>query len=158
MPKINLFTTIDAPRPLVFDLARDISIHAETVPWTRERAVGQHTTGKLDLGDIVVFEATHFGVRQRLTARITEFDYPFYFGDVMVSGAFSALTHRHYFAESDNNVTVMTDELDFTSPLGPIGRIADLLFLESYMRTFLQRRNANLKQIAEVAARRPQGV
>jgi len=45
--------------------------------------------------------------------------------------------------------TVMRDRFEFDSPLGILGRIADWLFLASYMRRFLVRRNAVLKQLAE---------
>jgi hypothetical protein len=43
----------------------------------------------------------------------------------------------------------MQDTLDFTAPMGPLGRFAERLFLARYMRSFLVRRNAHLKQIAE---------
>jgi hypothetical protein len=36
-----------------------------------------------------------------------------------------------------------------TSPLGILGKIADRLFLTSYMHRFIIRRNAVLKQLAE---------
>lgn len=44
----------------------------------------------------------------------------------------------------------MTDELDFEAPLGPLGRLAEVLFLTRYMRRFLEARAAFIKARAEV--------
>jgi len=85
-------------------------------------------------------------------SRITQFQRPTLFADEMVRGAFRTLRHTHTF-EASGSGTVMRDHLEFTSPLGPLGKIADTLFVERYMRRFLQTRNANLKRIAEEAAR-----
>lgn len=47
----------------------------------------------------------------------------------------------------------MIDVFDYTSPLGPLGSLADLLFLRRYMTRLLRDRNAYLKREAESAAR-----
>jgi ligand-binding SRPBCC domain-containing protein len=152
MSTVHVETIINAPRTLVFDLARDVDVHAETVPWTREKIVGKVSHGKLEAEDIVTFDAVHFGVRQRLTARISKFEPPSHFEDVMMAGAFAAMTHCHDFAEVSEGQTLMTDDLTFASPLGIFGKAADVLFLRRYMTNFLERRNANLKRIAERSA------
>ena len=46
----------------------------------------------------------------------------------------------------------MIDELEYRAPLGLLGRIADVLFLERYMRNLLETRALALKQMAERAA------
>ena len=106
------------------------------------------TSGRLGLGDEVTWEATHFGVRQRLTSRITEFDPPNRFVDEMVRGAFARFRHEHQFLSVPDG-TDMVDIFDYTSPLGPLGRLADRLFLRRYMTTLLRQRNAYLKRAAE---------
>ena len=45
--------------------------------------------------------------------------------------------------------TLMRDRLEWTSPLGVLGHLADALFLERYMLRFLVTRNRNLKAIIE---------
>jgi len=62
---------INAPTERCFDLARDIAFHQRSVAHTAERAIGGVTGGLIALGETVTWEATHFGVRQRLTVRIT---------------------------------------------------------------------------------------
>jgi hypothetical protein len=43
----------------------------------------------------------------------------------------------------------MIDVFEYRSPLGPLGRIADLLFLRRYMRSLLTMRNRHIKAAAE---------
>lgn len=43
----------------------------------------------------------------------------------------------------------MTDVFDFTSPLGPLGHLANWLLITRYMRRFLSDRNQLIKSVAE---------
>src|ERR1700720_4275763 len=148
MPVIVLRTRVAAPPSRCFDLARDVELHQRSTAASRERAVGGVTSGLLGAGDEVTWEATHFGVRQRLSSRITEFDPPNRFVDVMVRGAFVRFRHEHQFLALGDG-TEMVDTFDYTSPLGPLGRLADGLFLRRYMTALLRDRNAYLKRVAE---------
>ena len=148
MPTIRIATSIDAPAERCFDLARDVGAHLRSTPGTGERAVGGVTIGLLELGDEVTWEARHLGIRQRLTARISRFERPVLFEDVMVRGAFASLRHVHEFLPRDGGTT-MIDTFTFTSPLGPVGAIVDRLFLAGYMRRLLVSRANELKRMAE---------
>jgi ligand-binding SRPBCC domain-containing protein len=139
---------IRAPRERVFDLARSIDAHRYTTGGTRERAVAGVTTGLIALDDEVTWEARHFGVRQQLTVRVTGFDRPRHFQDIMISGAFKHMIHDHEFAVHPAG-TLMRDRFEFQSPLGILGQIGDQFFLTAYMRRFLAQRNEVLKQLAE---------
>src|SRR5580700_11093177 len=88
MPLIRLTTLIHAPASVCFDLARSVDAHVASAAGTGERAIDGVTTGLMTLGDEVTWEATHFGVRQRLRVRITELDPPRRFTDEMVRGEF----------------------------------------------------------------------
>lgn len=140
---------IDAPIELCFDYARDIDIHTRTV-WkhTKERAVEGRTSGMIEAGEQVTFEATHFLVRQRLTSKVTAYERPLFFVDEMVSGAFKSLKHSRTFTASSNG-TVMRDELALEAPFGIVGRVAERLILKYYMTGFLNDRNRKLKLIVE---------
>ena len=148
MPLIELETQIDAPIDRVFDLARSIDAHMASTEGTRERAVAGRTTGLIENGEMVTWEARHFGITQRLSVRITAFDRPYMFSDEMLSGAFSEMRHTHRFIETDSQ-TVMKDEFYFSAPLGILGRIAEQLFLTRYMKAFLSKRAIALKSLAE---------
>lgn len=148
MGTIRVETVIEAPPSVVFDLARDVTVHAETTRRTGEKAVAGVISGKMGFGDVVTFEAKHFGVKQRLTSKIVEFDYPHSFTDQMVEGAFQSLRHQHIFESADGR-TRMIDVVVLKAPLGPLGWLAERLFLDRYMRNFLVERGSALKAIAE---------
>ena len=153
MPEIRIVTAIDAPIGVCFDLARAIDFHTETLTDTGERAVAGRTSGLIGLGESVTWEARHLGVRQRLTAEVTAFEPPFYFRDEMTAGAFRSFAHDHRFDVRDGR-TVMTDEVEFRSPLGPVGWVVDYLFLTGYLRRLLEGRCQAIKREAEAVARR----
>lgn len=148
MPIIKTDMFIYAPRNICFDVARDIDIHTESTSQTNERAIGGVTSGLIELNETVTWEAIHFGVKQNLTVRITEFDFPNRFVDEMEKGAFKRFYHVHEFIEKENG-TLMIDTFDYTSPFGIVGKLADRLFLEQYMKEFLIKRNRYIKKIAE---------
>jgi ligand-binding SRPBCC domain-containing protein len=148
MAIIELSTLIRAPRERVFDLARSIDAHQDSTGGTEERAVAGVTKGLIGMDGEVTWEARHFGVRQRLTVRVTAFDRPRHFQDVMISGAFKSMSHDHTFAEHPEG-TLMSDRFEFKAPLGILGTIVEQLFLASYMRRFIICRNEVLKRLAE---------
>ena len=148
MPVIQHKQFIQAPINICFDLARNVDIHTETTAKTKEKAVDGVTQGLLEKGDTVTWEAVHLGIKQRLTAKITHLEKPHIFVDVMVKGAFHSFTHIHQFKEKSEG-TIMIDTFKYKSPFGPIGKIADKLFLEKYMLNFIKSRAKELKRIAE---------
>src|SRR6185437_9192306 len=105
----------------------------------------------LALGDEVTWRARHLGVWQELTSRITVFERPLHFRDTMVRGAFARFDHDHYF-EPVNDGTLMRDVFEYRAPLGPLGSVAERLFLTAYMRRFLSARMRELKALAESEA------
>jgi ligand-binding SRPBCC domain-containing protein len=151
MPVIELITTIRAPQPRVFDLARSIDLHRDSTAHTGEQAVGGVTSGLIGLDQEVTWRAKHFGVWQRLTSRITAFEPPVYFRDSMVRGAFRRFDHDHHFKAADG-ATIMRDVFDFEAPLGWLGRLADALVLKNYLRRLLTTRNRIIQQTAESQA------
>ena len=149
--RIVVETFICAPIETVFDAARDALLHTRTTTHTREKIVGGRGEGLFELNDEVTFEAVHFFVRQRLSSRIVEMNPPHRFADEMLSGAFQSLRHVHQF-EKIIGGTRMTDILEWTSPLGWLGEIADRLFLIRHMTKFITRRNRALKAIIEASS------
>ncbi len=148
MPLIQLETFIRAPIELCFDLSRSVDVHMASTSITNERAVAGVTSGMMQLGDEVTWEATHLFMRQRLTSCITEFKRPRLFVDEMQRGAFKHLRHQHVF-EPQEGGTLMIDALDFASPLGILGCFVDWIFLDNYMKRFLILHNDYIKNMAE---------
>jgi len=153
VPTVRIETAIAAPVARCFDLARDPDLHARSVADTAERVVSRTGTGLLGPGDTVTFEARHFGVRQRLTAQIVRFEPPHLFEDRQVRGAFHSFRHLHEFQPIEGG-TLMRDTFEYRAPFGPLGAVAERLVLNGYLRRFLTRRAAFLKQHAESGSHR----
>ena len=149
MVTIELETVVDAPPERVFDLSRSIDLHRASAGHTGEEAVAGRTSGLIGLGESVTWRARQFGVRQRLTTRISGYDRPRWFRDEMVRGAFAWFIHDHHFDASPGGGTRMRDVFRFAAPLGPLGWAAERLVLRRYMTRFLQHRNAEIKRTAE---------
>ena len=116
---------------------------------TGEKAIDGVTSGLIGLGESVTWRAKHLGVWQQLTSKITAFQRPDFFVDEMVKGAFKSFQHEHHFRKRDGETTEITEHFNYQSPLGILGKVADRLFLQTYMTDLLQRRNNVIKAVAE---------
>ena len=148
MATIQLTTTIKAPIERCFNLSRSIDLHMESTGKTGERAIAGRTSGLIEHNETVTWRAKHLGVWQQLTSKITEYEYPVYFVDEMVSGAFKSFRHEHHFM-ADKDATIMKDMFVFESPFGLLGKWFNQLFLKKYLTGFLAGRNLVIKEYAE---------
>ncbi len=148
MPIIKLETSIKANGNVVFDLSRSIDLQSKFVTGSNEKAVAGRTSGLIHLNETVTYRGKHLGVWQNLTSKVTEFERPHFFADEMQKGAFKSLRHEHHFIATDEG-TLMKDVFDFESPLGVLGKLANGLFLKTYMMNFLKNRNKIIKEFAE---------
>jgi ligand-binding SRPBCC domain-containing protein len=149
MAVIRIKTYINADIQTCFDLSRNIDFHKVSMEQSNEKAIAGKTSGLIGLGEWVTWEAKHFGIKQQLTSKITEFESPHRFVDEQVKGVFKSFKHEHVFISEGNGKTLMIDVFDFQSPLGVFGKLANQLFLKRYMTNLLITRNGFLKQKAE---------
>ncbi len=148
MATIVLETKIKAPILRCFDLSRSIDLHKISTAHTKETAIAGRTKGLINLGEFVTWEAVHFGIKQRLTTKITKYESPVYFKDEQIKGVFKSMEHEHFFNESGDN-TLMKDVFTFKAPLGILGKLAEILFVKRYLRKLLVKRNTVIKDFAE---------
>jgi len=148
MPFIRIETFIQAPLQRCFDLSRSIDLHQISMEHTNEKAIAGRTSGLIQLGEQVTWQAKHFGWTQKLSVQITAFDAPHFFADELLTGAFKSFRHEHHFKATSSG-TLMTDLFDFEAPLGLLGLLANQLFLTKYMTHLLQERNKTIQKIAE---------
>ena len=148
MADIRIETIVAAPPERVFDLARDLDFHRRSMSHTGEIAVGGRVSGLIEEGQEVEWEASHLRHTWRLRSRITAMDRPRAFTDEQVTGPFVRYRHTHTFIARDTG-TLMIDEWRHTAPLGPLGALADALFLKRHMAQTLALRAAAIKAEAE---------
>ncbi|WP_432799007.1 SRPBCC family protein [Poriferisphaera sp. WC338] len=103
----------------------------------------------LELGDIVTWQATHFGIQQAFTSKITAMDTPHFMQDTMTEGAFKSYVHDHHFESSADNQTRMTDVIRYEIPMWAIGRLAGAAFMDKYLTELIQSRCNAIKAHAE---------
>jgi hypothetical protein len=65
VPIVRIETWINAPAETCFDVARSVEAHTASTARSSERAVSGVTTGMLELGDEVTWEARNLGQRLR---------------------------------------------------------------------------------------------
>jgi hypothetical protein len=148
MPTITLITFINAPVATVFDLARSIDLHQQSMLYTGEKAIAGRLSGLIEENETVTWEARHFFRKRKLTSRIVSMKTPFYFRDEMIEGDFKILEHDHFFMGSAGG-TEMKDVFHYEAPFGIFGKIAEGLFLTRYLKKLLRERNAIIKAEAE---------
>ena len=148
MPLIRIETIINASVEICFDLSRSIDLHKLSTAQTNEKAIAGVTSGLIGMNETVAWKARHFGINQKLTTVITEFEKPNFFVDEMKKGAFKRFCHMHKFIPMDSH-TKMIDEFDYDSPFGIVGRIFDRIVLKDYMENLLHKRNSVIKDFAE---------
>ncbi|RYE25205.1 MAG: cell division protein [Sphingobacteriales bacterium] len=151
MPVIKLETTIIAPVDICFNLSRSIDVHVGSMSESKEKAIAGVTSGLIGLDETVTWKAWHFSIPMKMTVKITSLNFPDSFTDKMIKGPFSKMKHVHQFI-AQGPATVMKDIFEYTSPLGMLGKMVDILFLRNYMQRLLERRNDFIKQQAEDAA------
>lgn len=127
----------------LFDLARSIDAHKDSMSRSREEAVAGVTTGLISLGEEVTWRAWHFGVPLRMTSRITLMQAPERFVDEQVRGPFRRFRHVHKF-HPDAAGTTMVDQVTFEAPFGVVGRAVEKLVLASYLQKLIETRNRHL--------------
>lgn len=115
---------------------------------TGERAIGGVTTGMINLGETVTWEAKHLMKTRRFTSKITAMR-PFEsFTDEMIRGDFKSFKHQHHFKGIDNG-TIIIDIIEYETPYGIIGHIVNGLYLHRYLEALVKRRNEVIKEYAE---------
>ena len=90
--------------------------------------------------------------RMRWIACITEFEWNDYFADAQQNGPFKRWHHRHQFlVEMRNGIagTLVRDVIEYEVGFGPLGALADSLFIARQLRsTFAQRQKSLPKLLA----------
>ncbi len=148
MPTIHLLTTINAPIEKVFDAARSINLHQASMQHTNETAIAGVTTGFINEGETVTWQARHLFATRTMTVKITAMQPYHYFKDEMLEGDFKQMQHQHHF-HYEQEATIMKDDFYFETPYGVLGWLVNIVFLTSYMKKLLQQRNQTIKQYTE---------
>jgi 8-oxo-dGTP diphosphatase len=139
---------IDAPQPTVAGLLRDVEVSAEAMRRCGHRiAAGSRLVCRGETVRFAVRVAP--GVRVPLRTRITAVS-PEGLESVLVGGPLRALTHRTTLTPTAAG-TLVLDEVGWTSPLGRLGRLGDVVLgRRLVLRLLAARAEALVERAAEV--------
>jgi ligand-binding SRPBCC domain-containing protein len=146
--RFSFETLIGAPPEVVFDLSLNVDVHAGSMTRSKEEPIAGVTSGMMKLGDEVTWRARHFGIVWKMTSRISEAERPARFVDEQVRGPFRSYRHKHTFSSHDGG-TLMSDVIEFSAPLGLLGRMAERVVLSRYLLRLIRTRNDFIKEHAE---------
>jgi len=148
MPTIHLTTFIAAPVARVFDLARSIDVHRESMTKHKEEAVAGIRFGLIEKNESVTWKAKHLFKTRFLRSEISDMKKPDMFIDQQVKGDFKMMKHEHHFKPCENG-TIMIDLIEFEAPYGSVGKLFSKLYLTRYLKNLIEQRNKSIKELAE---------
>ncbi|HUQ65961.1 MAG TPA: SRPBCC family protein, partial [Flavitalea sp.] len=128
MPFIHLTTFIAAPQERVFDLARSINLHRDSMKKYDEKILQKNAGNLLELNDSITWSARHLFKTRVLSVKITRMKSPEYFVDEQTGGDFLMMKHEHYFKPIENG-TFLIDQFHFETPYGSIGKAFNTVYL-----------------------------
>ena len=95
----------------------------------------------MHVGAVVDYRIYLRCIPQRWRTRIVEYDPPFGFVDQQVRGPYQLWIHRHTFVPKGSG-TVILDEVRYTLPFGPLGRLVHAVYVQHELnRIFAYRRS-----------------
>ncbi len=162
---------IHAPIDRLFQLSTSLALVEQTLGMHHlDTGVANGlTSGHVTANSRVVWRGWKFGLPTQHHTFITAFipPHPYlprsgpnnitteaFFQDTQERGRFAFFQHDHHFAEFTDPatrapITELRDEVRFTLPLGPLGRLAARLLLQPTIHRLCRQRFALLKQLAE---------
>lgn len=148
MSTIHLTTFIAAPVARVFDLARSIDMHKQSMTKHKEEAVAGIRFGLIEKNETVTWKAKHLFKTRFFRSEITEMKKPDMFVDKQAKGDFKMMRHEHHFKPCENG-TIMIDLVEFEAPYGSLGKLFSKLYLTGYLKSLIEQRNKAIKEFAE---------
>lgn len=131
-----------------------MDFHTWSMKATGEKIVSGRSSGLIELGEFVEFEAAHLGLVRRLRARITKFNRPTGFIDEQdegEAGPFRTFRHEHRFSSlpEDPTITLVQDHLYLAAGWSILGLFAERAIVVPHLRKLLTQHQLNLKAALE---------
>ena len=152
MHTIRFSSTVATPREKVFEFYEQVdSLPKLTPSGMRFQVSSDAPLMRTGCEVILRFRILRI-VPIRWVKLITDSQPPERFEDVQKSGPLKLWHHKHLFRETPRGTEVI-DEVDYTLPLGLIGRIVDRLFVRRIMeRMFMHRHKITAEMFGRVPA------
>lgn len=120
---------VEVPVEQAFDFYGDAAnLEPLTPPWLRFEVT---TRGPVTLraGTLLDYRLRLHGVPVRWQTRIETWEPPLRFVDTQARGPYALWEHTHLFEPDGDRATVIRDRVRYEIPYGPLGALADRLFV-----------------------------
>jgi ligand-binding SRPBCC domain-containing protein len=102
---------------------------------------------RMQAGLILEYALAMFGVRFHWKTLIEKWTPEESFVDVQLTGPYSLWRHTHTFEVLDDSRTLMRDHVEYSIPLGILGRIAHAVFVKYFLNKIFDYRAATTAQL-----------
>ena len=112
------------------------------------------TPGKLvtKVGAVFDYQVRVFGVQNRWTTYISEYEAPHRFVDIQLKGPHSFWHHEHEFKSTEEG-TLVIDKIHYLLPLGILGRVANKIIMEPIVKALFRHRLKVMQDVFNEALR-----
>jgi ligand-binding SRPBCC domain-containing protein len=149
--RIEHSSVVAAPRERVFAFFEDPANLARiTPPGVSVEMVS--APARPAAGERVVLKVGKGPVRVTWEAVFTVYERGRRFVDEQGKGPFKRFRHEHRFEDAPGGGTRLVDVIDYEPPFGPLGWVADRLFVSRDLREMLTYRHARTREILESEA------
>lgn len=97
-------------------------------------------------GTLIDYRLKLAGIPFHWQTRIETFDPPYSFSDLQAKGPYRRWHHWHEFYDVPQG-TISVDRVEYELPLGPLGRLARLLFVERNLEQIFEHRRQRLREL-----------
>ena len=157
MPTVQFQTTIAAPLERVWAFHQNARAALPALSPPEDQVSIEHADDPPRVGGRVVIHARGPLGRMRWEARFVEvvpphavvFGEEARFVDEQVSGPFKSWRHAHEFERVDDRTTRVVDTVSYRLGLGPLGWLADKLFVAGKIRAMFRYRYDAMKRLVE---------
>ena len=158
MPVLEFETTIAAPLERVWAFYSDPVNALPALTPTNIRARLESADMPVQVGSRIILNIKQMGRTMRWVAKIVEHRPPHAvafgeearFVDEQDAGPFARWRHEHDFERVDEKTTRMLDRVTYRVPLGPIGWVADVVFVRRRLNEMFRYRHEQTKRLLDV--------
>lgn len=141
-------SAIAAPPSAVYAFhERPEALLAITPPWEEVEVVGE--VPPIRVGNRVTLRTRIGPFPATWVAEYDEVEPGRLFADRQVSGPFAAWHHRHHFLDDGRGGTLLRDEVDYTPPLGALGRLLGGWFIRRKLEKMFDYRHEATRRLVE---------
>ena len=139
---------IPAPLEQVWDFySNHANLQTITPSYMKFKVISQNHDEKLHSGQIIEYKVRPLlNIPLYWMTEIKNVNPPVYFMDEQRKGPYHTWQHQHFFKAIEGG-TEMTDVVLYKNPLGPIGELANLVFVKKKLRKIFEFRFQKMEEI-----------